>query len=359
MTPHTLRLGTRGSELALKQAEMVEATLRAAHPELHVERVVIATTGDKRPDLRFKEFTDGDRLDKGIFTKELEFALHDGSIDIAVHSLKDVPTVLDEAFLIAAVLERAPIEDVLISRDGYTLETLPPGAKIGTSSVRRIRQIHWLRPDVECVEIRGNVPTRIKKLQLPSDLDAILLAKAGLVRLGLLSSDTGLQPVGETDILSVPSDSTPPTSALISPQSLADNISASPTDKMSVSLPDFPITFPAAILPCGKFLPAAGQGAIGIEARKTDSVTLAYLAAINHAPTFARISTEREFLHLLHAGCQTPIGAHTEIIEDTLTFTAWVFDEQTPDAPPQVINTSAPLTQPLLAASQAAAEVTR
>jgi hydroxymethylbilane synthase len=310
LTSPTLRLGTRGSELALKQAEMVEAALRAAHPDLHVERVVIATTGDKRPDLRFKEFTEGDRLDKGIFTKELEFALHEGSIDIAVHSLKDVPTVLDDAFLIAAVLERAPIEDVLISREGYTLETLPAGSKIGTSSVRRIRQIRWLRPDVECVEIRGNVPTRIKKLTPPSELDAILLAKAGLVRLNLLH--------GEKVVLDQ-------------------------------------LTFPAAVLPCEEFLPAAGQGAIGIEARKNDAATLGYLSAINHTPTFARISAERQFLHLLQAGCQTPIGAHTTIEHDTLHFTAWVFDEQTPDAAPQVINTTAPLTQPLLAASQAAA----
>jgi len=308
LTPHILRLGTRGSELALKQAEMVEAALRAAHPSLEVERVVIATTGDKRPDLRFKEFTDGDRLDKGIFTKELELALEDQRIDIAVHSLKDVPTVLDGQFLIAAVLERAPIEDVLISRDGYTLQTLPQGAKVGTSSVRRIRQIKWIRPDIECVEIRGNVPTRIRKLQA-GDLDAILLARAGLVRLNLLQGNT-------------------------------------------IVLDD--LRLPAQILPCETFLPAAGQGAIGIEARKDDSVTLAYLAAINHGHTFARVSVEREFLHLLKAGCQTPIGAHTSIEDETISFKAWVFDEADESAPPREIQTSASLAQPLQAAVDAA-----
>ena len=304
-----LILGTRGSELALRQAEMVEATLRAAHPELQVERKVIATTGDKRPDLRFREFTEGDRLDKGIFTKELEIALENKEIDIAVHSLKDVPTVLDPSFFIAAVLPRAPIEDVLISREGFTLKTLPAGAKVGTSSVRRIRQLKWLRPDVECVEIRGNVPTRLRKLFLPSELDAILLAKAGLVRLGLLGnadvSNPGWAPVNVDDQ-----------------------------------------TLRGAILPENEYLPAAGQGAIGIEARCDDERTLIALSTINHAETFARITAEREFLHLLKAGCQTPIGALTTVDGQTLTMKAWVFDEADSASPPKEVEASGLLSEP-------------
>lgn len=307
-----LILGTRGSELALRQAEMVEATLRAAHPELQVERKVIATTGDKRPDLRFREFTEGDRLDKGIFTKELEIALENKEIDIAVHSLKDVPTVLDPSFFIAAVLPRAPIEDVLISREGFTLKTLPAGAKVGTSSVRRIRQLKWLRPDIECVEIRGNVPTRLRKLFLPSELDAILLAKAGLVRLGL---------IGNVDVLSEAHPG-------LAPVSVDDQ------------------TLRGAILPENEYLPAAGQGAIGIEARCDDERTLIALSTINHAETFARITAEREFLHLLKAGCQTPIGALTTVDGEMLTMKAWVFDEADSASPPKQVEASGSLSEP-------------
>jgi hydroxymethylbilane synthase len=317
LKPKTLTLGTRGSELALRQAEMVEAVLCAALPDLEVVRKVIATTGDKRPDLRFSEFTDGDRLDKGIFTKELEMALHSGEIDFAVHSLKDVPTVLDETFMIAAVLPRAPIEDVLISREGYTLETLPAGAKIGTSSVRRIRQMMWLRPDVECVEIRGNVPTRLRKVCAPSELDAVLLAKAGLVRLGYLRESAA----GVTGIV---------------PMSSAE------TGEVANQL----ASLQAAILPCEIFLPAAGQGAIGIEARKNDTATLEALAAINHVATFARVTAEREFLHLLKAGCQTPIGAHTFINGDTLHMSVCVFNEADATQPPKQLQAEGPVAEP-------------
>ena len=312
MNSGILRLGTRGSELALCQAEMVEAALRAAHPDLEVQRVVIATTGDKRPDLRFSEFTDGDRLDKGIFTKELEIALMDGTIDFAVHSLKDVPTVLDPSFLITAVLPRAPIEDVLISREGYTLETLPPGAKIGTSRVRRIRQMLWRCPDVECVEIRGNVPTRVRKLFLPSELDAILLAKAGLVRLGLLGED-------------------------------------------GITIDDQKL--PATVLPCEVFLPAAGQGAIGIEARRGDEATLSALEAINHRETFARVTAERQFLHLLKAGCQTPIGAHTSISGDTMSMKVCIFDEDDLSKPPRELEEHSPVSEPLALAEALVAQM--
>lgn len=312
MNLESLILGTRGSELALRQTEMVTAALRAAHPGLHVERKIINTIGDQRPDLRFREFTDGPHLDKGIFTKELETALAAGEIDAAVHSLKDVPTQIADTFSIASTLIRAPIEDVLVSRDGFILQTLPAGAKIGTSSVRRIRQLQWLRPDVVCVEIRGNVPTRMRKLFLPSDLDGVLLARAGLERLGLMA-DSNVTLDGKI--------------------------------------------LHASILPCAEFLPAAGQGAIGIEARQNDSHTLAALCAINHADTFTRVTAEREFLHLLKAGCQTPIGAHTWIEGQTLHMKVLVFDEAASGAPPFAAEASGPLSNPRSVAAGLATRV--
>lgn len=282
---------------------MVEAALRLANPGIQIQQKIIHTSGDKRLDLRFSEFAQGERLDKGIFTKELEIALHLGEIDFAVHSLKDVPTVLDDAFSIVAVLPRAPIEDVLISRDGYTLECLPQGAKVGTSSVRRIRQLKWIRPDLQCVEIRGNVPTRLRKLNDPSELDAILLAKAGLDRLGLLGECGSIHLEGTS--------------------------------------------LKGSILPEEAFFPAAGQGAIGMEARLNDTETLDLLATINHDPTFARVTAEREFLHLLKAGCQTPIGALTHLeCDDVLSMKVWVFDEDASKVAPVELQASGVVSHP-------------
>ena len=161
MSIEKITLGTRGSELALTQTNMVTAELQTAFPHLRIERQIIQTSGDKRQDLRFSEFSDVAQVDKGIFIKELEIALENGQIDAAVHSLKDVPSDLAAGFTIAAVLPRAAIEDVLITSKPFTLETLPQGARVGTSSVRRAAQLKFLRPDVQIVEIRGNVPTRV------------------------------------------------------------------------------------------------------------------------------------------------------------------------------------------------------
>src|SRR6188474_2392605 len=166
-TPMTeLILGTRGSELALTQTEMTKAALAAAWPELRVGHTVIKTSGDLRPDLKLAEFSQGETpvVDKGIFTKELEEALKAGTIHAAVHSLKDVPTVLEDGFRIAAVLPRAPVEDVLISKFPGGLEALSAGSVVATSSVRRARQLQWLRPDLRVTDIRGNVATRIGKV---------------------------------------------------------------------------------------------------------------------------------------------------------------------------------------------------
>ena len=192
MNGNQIILGTRGSELALKQTSMVTALLQAAHPFLEVSHTVIQTTGDKRQDLKLNQFgKDGAALvDKGIFIKELEVALESKQIHAAVHSLKDLPSELEQHFAVAAVLERAPIEDVLISAGKYTLNTLPQGATVGTSSVRRARQLHMLRPDVKIVDLRGNVPTRVRKCLGENALDAIILAAAGLMRLDLLKPNS-------------------------------------------------------------------------------------------------------------------------------------------------------------------------
>ena len=277
-----LILGTRGSELALTQTTMVTAALNAAHSALPITRQIIQTSGDKRQDLRFSEFSGVAQVDKGIFIKELEIALAERQIDAAVHSLKDVPSDLAAGFEIAAVLPRAAIEDVLITRDACTLETLPQGARVGTSSVRRAAQLKWLRPDVQIVEIRGNVPTRVKKVLGEQALDAVLLAAAGLLRLGLMKGDR----------------------IAIDGQSLH-------------ALTLDPVTF----------LPAAGQGAIAIECRAGDTEVKAALRVLNDAETEARVTAEREFLKILGAGCQTPVGAHTWVSGGELHMAVRVFDE--------------------------------
>ncbi len=277
-----LILGTRGSELALTQTTMVTAALNAAHPALPITRQIIQTSGDKRQDLRFSEFSGVAQVDKGIFIKELEIALAERQIDAAVHSLKDVPSDLAAGFEIAAVLPRAAIEDVLITREACTLETLPQGARVGTSSVRRAAQLKWLRPDVQIVEIRGNVPTRVKKVLGEQALDAVLLAAAGLLRLGLMKGDR----------------------IAIDGQSLH-------------ALTLDPVTF----------LPAAGQGAIAIECRAGDTEVKAALRVLNDAETEARVTAEREFLKILGAGCQTPVGAHTWVSGGELHMAVRVFDE--------------------------------
>ena len=279
----SLLLGTRGSELALTQTAMTRAALAAAWPALEVTHDVIRTSGDLRPDLKLSEFSRGDQpvVDKGIFTKELEEALRAGTIHAAVHSLKDVPTVLDEGFRIAAVLPRAPIEDVLVSKHAGGLEALPPGAVVATSSVRRARQLRWLRPDLRVVDIRGNVPTRLRKAAADPSVDALLLARAGLVRLGLM-----------TDV----------------------------TDAHGA-----PLHF--TVLPSDVMLPAASQGAVGIEVFGDNPERDRLLAAIDHAPTHAQVRAERRFLELLAAGCQTPVGVHTALADGRLRMSALVFPD--------------------------------
>ncbi len=287
--PAPLHVGTRGSALALVQADATEAALAGTFPALDIRRKIIKTTGDRRTDVALAEVAKAEGVfDKGVFIKELELALDDGSIDIAVHSLKDLPTVLEDRFALAAVLERAPVRDVLVTRTRGGLEALPHGAKVGTSSVRRARQIRFLRPDVEVTDLRGNVPTRLEKLATTDSYDAILLAEAGLVRLGYLPElplDPADEPVLGMDGLFV--------------TRLAEEV----------------------------FFPAAGQGAVGLEIRAGDQRSRVFAESIGHAPTWLRITAEREFLRLLDAGCHTPVGVFSSLTDGTLHLKARVFPE--------------------------------
>jgi hydroxymethylbilane synthase len=302
----TLVIGTRGSDLALVQATATEHLLAQAFPDLTLVRNVIKTTGDRRTDVSLSEVAKVEGIfDKGVFIKELEQALDTGEIDLAVHSLKDLPTVLDERFCLAAVLERAPVRDALVSRTPGGLEALPPGARVGTSSVRRARQIAWLRPDLTVVDLRGNVPTRLRKLAESESYAAILLAEAGMVRLGYL----------------------PPTA-----------VAATET---ITGMPDLHVQR----LDESVFFPAAGQGAIGLEVRNDDAPSRHLAEAIGHRPTWLRITAEREFLRLLDAGCHTPVGVFSTLIGDELQLQARVFPET--EGPPRTGAARGPSADPL------------
>ena len=274
-------IGTRGSDLALVQAAATERALTLAFPDLRLQRSVIRTTGDRRTDVALKDVAKAEGTDKGIFTKELEEALRTQTIDIAVHSLKDVPTVLEDDFEIAGVLNRAPIRDVLVTRSSGGLDRLPAGAVVGTSAVRRAKQLQWLRPDLKVVDLRGNVPTRLRKLAEGSS-DAILLAEAGLVRLGYRMNQPSLVAGALLHFTPLPEDF---------------------------------------------FYPAAGQGAIGFEIRKGDQAAAALVAGIRDEATFTRIRAEREFLRLLEGGCSTPVGVYSRLESGTLHMAARVFPE--------------------------------
>jgi hydroxymethylbilane synthase len=251
-----LRIGTRGSPLALAQAEMVRARLIAAHPDLAspdaVEIKVIRTTGDAVTDRTLAAIGG-----KGLFTKEIEEALIDGRIDLAVHSMKDVATWLPDGLVIDCFLEREDPRDAFFSAEAPDLLSLKPGAVVGTASLRRQAQILRVRPDVRIVPIRGNVETRLAKLAA-GEVDATLLATAGLVRLGQAAKIT-------------------------------------------------------QILPPELMLPAVAQGVIGIERRQADERIEAYLQPINHVPTALRVAAERMLLATLDGSCKTPIAALAEL----------------------------------------------
>ena len=294
-SPNFLTVGTRGSELALVQATSTEALMTAEFPDLQIERRIIKTTGDRRTDVTLADVAKVEGIfDKGVFIKELEQALDEGEIDIAVHSLKDLPTVLDERFALAAVLKRAPVRDVLVTCAGCDFDSLPVGVRMGTSSVRRAKQAAHLRPDLKIVDLRGNVPTRLQKLSSGEHHDAILLAEAGLVRLGYLPE-------------------------------MAEPNKIEPVIGM-------PGLF-ACRLDESVFFPAAGQGAIGLEIRSDDARSRVIAESIGHADTWRRITAEREFLRLLDAGCHTPVGVYSLLSGSELHLKALVFPET--DGPPR------------------------
>lgn len=310
--PITLRIGTRGSDLALYQADATEAALQAAFPEIRLERRVIKTTGDRRTDVALADVAKQEGVfDKGVFIKELELALEDGTIDLAVHSLKDLPTVLDARFALAAVLPRAAVRDCLVTRDGTGLMELPAGARVGTSSVRRARQVAHLRPDLEVVDLRGNVPTRLQKLADGEHHDAILLAEAGLVRLEFLPGE----PAGE-----------------------------GPEPILKVE------GLTATRLPEEEFYPAAGQGAIGLEIRLDDKQARVLAETIGDRDCLRRVSAEREFLRLLDGGCHTPVGVFSALDGDTIHIKARVFAEDQQGGEPQTGEASG--TDPLAVAKE-------
>ncbi|MBI2567294.1 MAG: hydroxymethylbilane synthase [Candidatus Schekmanbacteria bacterium] len=240
-----LKIGTRGSKLALWQAEHVRSLLGGL--DIAAAIVVIRTTGDDRLDASLAQ------LDRGVFVREIEHALLRSEVDLAVHSMKDLPTSIPAGLTIAAYCARHDVQDCLVSRTGARLRDLPAGGRVGTSSLRRQAQLRHHRPELICEDIRGNVDTRLRKLR-EGQYDAIVLARAGLERLGLAAE---IAEILDTDVL----------------------------------------------------LPAVGQGAVGIEAREDDAAALGLLARIDHAPTAIAVRAERALLREIEGGCQVPLGA--------------------------------------------------
>ena len=273
-------LGTRGSALALAQVRLVERALRAAHDGIGIEVKKFTTTGDRRQDPNFKVESPAGL--KGLFTKEIQDALLTGAIDAAVHSLKDVPGVTPAELSIAAVLERAPASDILIAKTARNFADLPKGARVGTSSVRRTRLLRWKRSDLHIEPLRGNVPTRLQKLRDSENLDAIVLALAGLQRLGYAVGEGSAEFEGATFFTEV--------------------LSGVPY--------------------------AIGQGAIALEVRADDRRVTALLAPLNHAPTFTCIRAERELLRLLDGDCTLPVGVRTQLLGGEIFMEAIVFGDE-------------------------------
>jgi hydroxymethylbilane synthase len=264
--PPVLTIGTRGSQLALAQSRMVGGWLEAAHPGLEVRLEVITTRGDIVLDRPLNEIGG-----KGLFVTEIEEALRDGRADLAVHSAKDLPSELPTDIAMPYFPARPAARDVLIARDGATtLRELPAGARVGTSSLRRACQLRHARPDLEPVDIRGNVDTRLHKLDA-GDYDAIILAAAGLQRLALAGRITEwLEP--------------------------------------------------------SVLLPASAQGALGIEVRAGDAAVAALLAPLDHPPTRHAVTAERAFLERVQGGCQVPAGAYAVAEGEALRVMAMIGD---------------------------------
>jgi hydroxymethylbilane synthase len=260
----SITLGTRASALAMAQTELTRAALLSAFPSLQVRVETFVTQGDRKLDLELLQRTPGGG--KGLFTRELEEALLDGRIDLAVHSLKDLPGHMPAGLELVAVLERAATADVLISKNTGGLAGLPEGATVGTSSIRRARQLRWLRPDLAVVEWRGNVQTRLRKLGQNADCGGIVLAQAGLDRLGFGVASGGIT-FEEWAFHAVP---------------LGDCM-----------------------------YPAIGQGVIALQAASARPEVREVAGMISHAPTWIAVRAERELQRRLAGDCTLPVGVRT------------------------------------------------
>ena len=292
----TILIATRGSALALAQANAVLAQCRAALPQLRFEIKIIKTTGDKLQTASLAQ--EGQNLPKGLFTKELEVALLRREADLAVHSLKDLPTELPDGLKLGAVGKREDVSDVLVYRragtpnsesprgffPGLRVADLPAGAVVATSSTRRKAQLLCLHPGLKVVEIRGNVLTRLQKVATRADLDATILARAGLTRLHYL-----IHPQGQLQGEGVP-----------------EGLLAGILD-------------PAEMLPC------VGQAAVGLEIRQGDERLEAVCAKLNHEETLQCVTAERAFLAAMGGGCQSPVAAWAVVVGDRLRMRAVSF----------------------------------
>ncbi len=271
VVPERIILGSRGSDLARAQVRLVEEALRKAWPELEVAVELIRTSGDESAQVG--AIPDRKAGRKGLFTREIEKDLLVRRIDVAVHSAKDLPSERRDALEVRATLPRAATEDILITRSGAGLTSLARGSVIATGSVRRQRQLGWVRPDLQIVDLRGNVPTRLRKLSENEDWSGIILALAGLTRLGLKV---------EGEVLS-------------------------PED----------------------FVPAGGQGVIALQVRSADARVQKLIDAINHHATAVCLRAEREFLRLLNGDCDSPVGVQAKLETEELRLQAQVFEAST------------------------------
>ena len=269
--PGTIVLGSRGSDLALAQARLVEQALRAAWPDLEVTTEIIRTSGDES--VRTEAVADRKAGRKGMFTREIEKQLLVRRIDLAVHSAKDLPSERMEDLEICAALPRGQTGDVLITKKDFSLTSFPQGATIATGSVRRQHQLRWKRPDLKVVDLHGNVPTRLRKLDENEDWSGIVLARVGLERLGLRAK---MESLSEED-----------------------------------------------------FVPAGGQGVIALQIRRNDERLRRLARAISDESTLLCLRAEREFLRLLEGDCDSPVGVHATMTNEKLRLRAQVFAEGT------------------------------
>ena len=258
-----IRIGTRGSALALWQTEFVGQNLRNHFPDLQIERIIIKTEGDRDQKSSLTRIGG-----QGVFTKTIEHALLQGQIDLAVHSLKDLPSTMTEGLMLAAVPQRGPLEDVLVTPQGLTLNGLPQGATVATGSIRRRSQLLHLRPDLQLTDLRGNIHTRLRKMH-KQNLHGIIMARAALERLKI--SDVAYH-----------------------------------------------------VFSLQEMIPAVGQGAIGLQIRTDDVQTGRLLQSLNHHPTMQCVLAERTVLRVLDTGCQFPMGAVALPRKDRLELTAFV-----------------------------------